>query len=209
MEKLTMERLVKYREKFIPTGKARGSTRDVTAGMEVEYISVSSDEAPVAFICKDNHLMRSMTIRAYGGKLYRQSSRQDGTGRQRSIGIEDVRRNWIVNLLNEYSNLLQVQKDVRKSTEKQLFIDGQLWERCREPKYLVCQDSSAATRPIRIVESVTKNVRGMYFSATEGEKARREARRIALERRNLDALARININIEVKMSDRVKFRERA
>lgn len=191
METITLTRLTRYDEAYTPPGRKTQQYKEVTRTLNTDYTRIGSEEAPVAFICR-NYNGAARLIRRYRGGLYRIS--ESDTGR---TSLEDLKRQMIIHLYNQYKSFYEAQKDLQDKADKQIIIDNQLWEKCAEPKYEIRKTAQFGTPAIRIIFTpAKKSAANDYYRAADGEKARKTAREICVRNRDYESLAKTNVIIQ-------------
>lgn len=211
----------KYYCAYIPSARSQKYAFDEVEGeIKVSVPSVTADEAPVAFRLSDySHQKGKQTeLRWYGGKLWRQHTSRDRSGEQ-SVIVTDFGPEHLEHLLNpslpwghSRSRAVCI-KRYRQEAERYLLIDGAVWKRAGEPRYVINTfglGHNHGGTGLFVEEFYNSNIANdRYFSALDGDKAVAEANRIAERREDTESMGNFEKMIEVLIPEAVSIRPEA
>ena len=208
----------KYYCAYIPSARSQKYAFDEVKGeIKVNVPSVTSQEAPVAFRLSDySHREEKRTeLRWYGGKLWRQYTEWDRSG-EKSVRATDFGPEHLEHLLNPslpwgHSRTRAIcVKRYRQEAEQYLLIDGHIWERAGEPRYVVNTfglGHNHGGTGLFVEEFYNDNIPNTnYFSALDGEAAVAYATKVATRRGDTESLGKFEKMIEVLIPEAVTIR---
>ena len=215
MEKQVINIQVSYYCAYIPSARSQKFEFDEVEGtIQVSIPSLTSEEAPVAFRLSDYHHKenKQTEIRWYQGKLWEQYTDWDRSG-ERAVRVTDFKADYLPRLLRPglpYGHARSrelCQKRYRKEAERFVLIDGNIWERAGEPRYVINTfglGHNHGGTGLFVEEYYNSNIsRERYFSALDGDKAVSEANRIAERRGDTESMGRFEKMIEVLLPEAV------
>ncbi len=219
MKKHIFIKYVKYFCAYIPSARSQKYSFDeVTGEIKVSVQSVSSQEAPVAFRLNDYIYRKEKhtEIRWYDGKLWRMH-----TDWERKEGEDAVRRTdygpeYLKHLIHpelpyghERSREVCV-KRYRQEASRYILVDGVIWERSGEPRYVVNTfglGHNHGGTGLFVEEYYNDNIANTnYFSALDGERAVAYANHVAEARGDTNNVGKFEQMIEVLIPEAVTIR---
>lgn len=203
-----------FKEEYLPTPRCRKQReRFVKTEDNVTIRSISSEEAPVAFILKDwthrHDLRETPVIRKYNNCLYQKMTQAYLYCRGKRTPVKAtskhfaIEQNYCANKSRkEELNLLQKQAD------NYIVIDGYLWHECGEPRYVVMTfglGHNHGGTALMVTNAYNSNIcKDRYFNALQGKEAIAEAKRIAKARGDTESLKSFKASIQVVDQTAVK-----
>lgn len=204
---------------YIPSAHSQKFAFDKVEGeIKVGVPSVSSSEAPVAFRLSDySHESEGNTeLRWYQGKLWRRMTQNDGRsgGDQSDVKAEELASKIWPNLPHGYSKSRNLcQKKYREAAKDYLIIDGSVWRRSGEPRYVVVTfglGHNHGGTGLFVQEYYNSNIANTnYFSALDGDAAVAYANKVAERRGDTDDVGKFEKMIEVLIPEAVTIRPEA
>ena len=201
---------------YIPSARSQKYAFDEIYGkIEVSVESVTSEEAPVAFRLSDyGHRESGKTeIRLYGGRLWKRCTKRDfeSGGSTESVSAEHMPRLLNPGLPYGYSRTRELcTKRYRKEAEFYLLIDGNIWQRAGEPRYVVNTfgfGHNHGGTGMFVEEFYNSNIANTnYFSALDGDKAVAYANKVAERRGDTNDVGKFEKMIEVLIPEAVTLR---
>lgn len=210
---------VRYYCAYIPSARSQKYSFDeVTGNISLSIPSVSSDEAPVAFRLTDySHTEYKQTeIRFWQGKLWKQHTDWDRSG-EKAVRVKDFGPDYLADHLlhpglpwgHSRSRELCVKK-YRKEAERYILIDGYIWERAGEPRYVVNTfglGHNHGGTALFVEEFYNSNIANTnYFSALDGDAAVAYANKVAERRGDTNDVGKFHKMIEVLIPEAVTIR---
>ena len=200
---------------YIPSARSQKFEFDEVEGtIKLAIVSVSGQEAPVAFRLSDySHEEKGKTeIRWYQGKCWRKCIKSDFVcqGGKEGITPEYLAEHLNVSLPYGHSRSRElVVKRYRKALQEYLVIDGEVWHETGEPRYVINTfglGHNHGGTGLFVDEYYNSNIsRERYFSALDGDKAVSEANRIAERRGDTESMGRFEKMIEVLLPEAVSI----
>lgn len=211
----------KYYCAYIPSARSQKYAFDEVRGeIKVSIPSVTADETPVAFRLSDySHRESKQTeLRLYGGKLWKQHTDWDRSGEE-AVRVTDFGPDYLERLLHpglpwghSRSRELCVKK-YRQEAERYILIDGCIWERAGEPRYVVNTfglGHNHGGTGLFVEEYYNQNIAASnYFSALDGDKAVAYANKVAERRGDTNDVGKFEKMIEVLIPEAVTIRPEA
>jgi len=210
---------VNYYCAYIPSARSQKYSFDEVKGdIKVGIQSVTAEEAPVAFLLSDySHQEKDKTeIRWYQGKCWKKSVKDDW---QSHGGPKSITPEYLLDHLHPslpYGHARSrdlVVKRYRKELEDYLVIDGEVWQQCGEPRYVINTfglGHNHGGTGLFVEEFYNSNIsHDYYFSALDGDKAVAEANRIAERRGDTNSVGKFEKMIEVLIPEAVTIRPEA
>lgn len=198
---------VKYSEYYTPPRCRKPRQRDCEKDTFISIHEVTSQEAPLAFIVHEWD--GNVEYRFYKGKCYKKSLYRDyhcgktGLFPPEMIGAY-LRGNY------DYWNgdYKENRKAFTDDASRYLLIDGVVWERAGEPRYVVMTfglGHNHGGTALMVSEEYNPNVSKVrYFSALDGDAAVAYANQIAACRGDTNDIGKFEKYIEVLMPQAVK-----
>lgn len=205
-----------YYAAYIPSARSQKYAFDEVRGeIKVSVPSVTDQEAPVAFRLSDYHHTEEhhTEIRLWGGRLWRQVQLNDiESGRK----FEPVKAERLAGMLrpnlpygHSRSRELCVKK-YREEAKRYLVIDGMLWQKTGEPRYVVNTfglGHNHGGTGLFVEEYYNENIPASnYFSALDGDKAVAYANKVAERRGDTNDVGKFEKMIEVLIPEAVTIR---
>ena len=203
---------------YIPSARSQKYAFDEVQGdIKVAIPSVSSQEAPVAFILSDySHRKDKQTeLRLYGGKLWKQYTDWDRSGEE-AVRVKDFGPDYLKRLLHPslpYGHSRSREfcvKKYREEAERYMLIDGTIWERAGEPRYVVNTfglGHNHGGTGLFVEEYYNSNIANTnYFSALDGDAAVAYANKVAERRGDTNDVGKFEKMIEVLIPEAVTIR---
>lgn len=206
---------------YIPSARSQKYAFDEVEGeIKVSVPSVLGDEAPVAFRLSDySHESKGKTeIRWYEGRLWRRMTQND----RRSGGYQsDVKPDELPNIVRMVYGIPHsiaktrelLQKKFRESAKNYILVDGAVWNRAGEPRYVVNTfglGHNHGGTGLFVEELYNSNIANTnYFSALDGDKAVAYANMVAERRGDTDDVGKFKKMIEVLIPEAVTIRPEA
>lgn len=208
----------KYYAAYIPSARSQKYAFDEVEGeFKVNVVSLTADEAPVAFRLSDySHESKGKTeIRWYEGRLWRRMTQND----RRSGGDQsDVKADELPNIVRMVYGIPHsiaktrelLQKKFRESAKNYILVDGAVWERAGEPRYVVNTfglGHNHGGTGLFVEEYYNSNIANTnYFSALDGDAAVAYANKVAERRGDTNDVGRFEKMIEVLIPEAVTIR---
>ena len=215
MKKQVINIQVSYFCAYIPSARSQKFEFDEVEGtIKVAVISVTGQEAPVAFRLRDySYKEKGKTeIRWYQGKCWRRCIKSDFEyqGGKEGVSPEYLVQRMNVQLPYGHSRSRElVVKRYRKELQEYLVIDGEVWHETGEPRYVINTfglGHNHGGTGLFVEEYYNSNIsRERYFSALDGDKAVSEANRIAERRGDTESMGRFKKMIEVLLPEAVSI----
>lgn len=220
MKELKIKFNVEYYLPYIPKRCRKVRYEKVSEDIEFKIKSVSSVEAPIAFVLSDfSHVEEeSPFIRCYKQKLYKQymiqgrflKGHSDEEYKRYPQGFEELKRiihPWLTYDCEKRTKEYAV-KEYKEDLNRYIIIDGYIWERCGEPRYCICTfglGHNHGGTGLFVETSYNPNIRNdWYFSALDGDKAVAKMNEIASRRGDTLSVGQYHKMIEVYMPEMVK-----
>ena len=204
----------KYYCAYIPSARSQKYAFDEVEGeIKVNVVSLTADEAPVAFRLSDySHQEKNDTeIRWYQGKLWRKFIQHNCDKREyEQAHVKDLPRivSSVFGVPHGRARSREVlMKKYREEAKRYLLIDGAVWGESGEPRYVVNTfglGHNHGGTGLFVEEYYNKNIAASnYFSALDGDKAVAEANRIAERRGDTESMGTFEKMIEVLLPEAV------
>lgn len=209
---------VTYYCAYIPSARSQKYEFDeVNGNVSLSVPSVSSQEAPVAFVLSDYSSKedKQTEIRLWNGLLWRMYTDWDRRGqdavRTTNFGPEHLKSLLHPSLPYGYArNRQECVKRYRDETKCYILIDGCIWERCGEPRYVVNTfglGHNHGGTSLFVVNSYNPNIPNKnYFSALDGERAVAYANEVASRRGDTKDVGTFEASIKVLLPEAVTIR---
>jgi hypothetical protein len=207
---------VSYYCAYIPSARSQKFSFDEVRGeIKVSIPSVSSEEAPIAFRLSDySHTEKGKTeIRWYDGKLYSRCVMDDfvSRGGKESVKPEYMAENCRPSLPYGHNRSREIcVKRYRSYYQDYILVDGYVWRRCGEPRYVVNTfglGHNHGGTGLFVEEYYNQNIPASnYFSALDGDAAVAYANKVAERRGDTESMGRFEKMIEVLIPEAVTIR---
>ena len=202
---------------YIPSARSQKYAFDEVEGeIKVSIQSVSGDEAPVAFRLSDySHTEKGKTeMRWYQGQLWKRCTKGDFETRGGNDSISPDQLNLYVPLPYNYSRSRELcVKKYREKAKGYLIIDGEVWHKAGEPRYVVNTfglGHNHGGTGLFVDEYYNHNIPASnYFSALDGDKAVAYANKVAERRGDTNNVGKFEKMIEVLIPEAVTIRPEA
>lgn len=207
-----------YYAAYIPSARSQKYAFDEVEGeFKVNVVSLTADEAPVAFRLSDYHHRedKQTEIRQWQGKLWKQHTDWDRSG-EKAVRVKDFGPDYLPRLLNpslpygHSRNRELCVKKYRQEAERFILIDGTIWERAGEPRYVVNTfglGHNHGGTGLFVEEFYNSNIANTnYFSALDGDAAVAYANKVAERRGDTNDVGRFEKMIEVLIPEAVTIR---
>lgn len=201
---------------YIPSARSQKYAFDEVEGeFKVNVVSVTADEAPVAFRTSkyDNKMAE---IRWYNKKCWKRCIKDDfeSHGGTDDITPEYLAANLRPSLPYGHSRSREVcVKKYRKELERYILIDGVVWRETGEPRYVVNTfglGHNHGGTGLFVEEYYNQNIAASnYFSALDGDKAVAYANKVAERRGDTNDVGKFEKMIEVLIPEAVTIRPEA
>lgn len=207
-----------YYAAYIPSARSQKFSFDEVEGeFKVNVVSLTADEAPVAFRLSDySHRERGNTeIRWYKGKLWRRMTQNDGRcgGDLSDVKTDELPR--VVRIVYGIPHSIAktrelLQKKFRESAKSYILIDGAVWTVTGEPRYVVNTfglGHNHGGTGLFVEECYNQNIANTnYFSALDGDAAVAYANKVAERRGDTNDVGKFEKMIEVLIPEAVTIR---
>ena len=228
-----------FKEAYLPTPRCRKYRyREATESVPAELLSVTKEDAPVAFIVHDSELFTdgklvSTEIRTVNDNLYKKVLLHDivccTTSEESRMHARDPYsvETFLERIKNNTAHFLYYATNVSPEREEAInaleeyladyaIIDNELWRKTGEPRYYVVTfglGHNHASTALMISNYYNSNIPwDMYFSALDRQKAIDTAIEVALRRgdtNSVPSLKTLDENIEVLMPGMVHLNPKA
>ena len=218
MEKIFVTRRESFWCAYLPTPRSQKYAFDqLQADFKVGIVSVTSDEAPVAFRLSDfSHVQDLQTeIRWYAGKCWQMYTEWDRS-REKAVRVGDFGVDSMPRLMHVTTpygvecTRQVVQAKLKKAASYWLIIDGKVWEQCGEPRYVVNTfglGHNHGGTSLFVEHYYNSNIPNKnYFSALDGKLAVRYANYVANRRGDTKDVGKFEEMIEVLIPEAVTKR---
>ena len=217
MERIKIKIKTYYYEQYIPPRCRKPRFRKETGDIAVSVRSVSCDEAPIAFRLSDySHKVENNTeIRFYKGKCYKRTMKRYIDAREWYTPVCCAE---ITSCLRPYMTYTTDRTKeycinaYRDEAKKHLFIDGEVWQQCGEPRYKINTfglGHNHGGTGLFVDHNYNPNISSRnYFSALDGDKAVAYANEVARRRGDTKDVGKFEKMIEVLMPECVKVKPR-
>lgn len=221
MKTYKVNKVIDYYFSYIPKRCRKPRYEKKYEEVKIAVRMITADEAPVAFRLSDYHHTseKQTEIRCYKRKLYKHIYRCDfislhGEERYEEIREEDYSYLLTSHIWFTYSHEERTReymlKRIKDNAKNYLIIDGQMWERCGEPRYVVNTfglGHNHGGTGLFVEEHYNPNIPNKnYFSALDGQKAVDYANMVAARRGDTNDVGRFEKMIEVFMPECVKIK---
>lgn len=207
-----------YYAAYIPSARSQKFSFDEVEGeFKVNVVSLTTDEAPVAFRLSDySHTEKGNTeIRWYNGKLWRRMTQNDrrSGGDQSDVKADELPRvvRMVYGIPHSIAKTRELlQKKFRESAKSYILIDGAVWTVCGEPRYVVNTfglGHNHGGTGLFVEEFYNQNIANTnYFSALDGDAAVAYANKVAERRGDTNDVGKFEKMIEVLIPEAVTIR---
>lgn len=220
MKDLKVKFNVEYYLPYIPQRCRKVRYERVSEDIEFKIKSVTSEEAPIAFVLSDYSHVKEETpfIRCYKQKLYKQHMIQgrflkghsDEEDKRYPQGFEELKRfihPWLTYDCEKCTKEYAV-KEYKEDLNRYIIIDGYIWERCGEPRYVINTfglGHNHGGTGMFVETYYNPNIsKERYFNAFDYQKAIDTANAIAQRRGDTKSVGTFEKMIEVYMPEMVK-----
>lgn len=213
---------VEYYLPYIPQRCRKVRYERVSEDIAFKVKSVTSEEAPIAFILSDySHVEDGTTeMRCFNKKLYKQykvrgrhihgHSDEDNNMYPQTVEILHKIIHPSYTWACEERTKKAILKEYRDSVNDYLIIDGYVWVRCGEPRYTICTfglGHNHGGTGLFVETWYNPNLpKEWYFSALDWQKAIDKANYIAQRRGDTEDVGKFEKMIEVLMPEMVKIK---
>lgn len=222
MKEIRVKFNVMYYMPYIPKRCRKTRYAEVTEDITFKVKSITSDEAPIAFVLSDYHYYvteETPIIRCYKKKLYKQykvqgrflNGHDDNDSKRYPQGIDWLVERCIHPYLThdcEQRNKNYVVNTYKAEISRYILIDNEIWERCGEPRYEICTfglGHNHGGTGLFVEMYYNPNIsKDFYFSALDGDKAVAKANEVAQRRGDTEDVGTFKKMIEVVMPEMVK-----
>ncbi len=208
----------KYYAAYIPSARSQKFSFDEVEGeFKVNVVSLTADEAPVAFRLSDySHESKGITeIRWYQGQLWRRMTQNDrrSGGDQSDVKPDELPRvvRMVYGIPHSIAKTRELlQRKFRESAKNYILIDGAVWTVTGEPRYVVNTfglGHNHGGTGLFVEEYYNENIAASnYFSALDGDKAVAYANKVAERRGDTNDVGKFEKMIEVLIPEAVTIR---
>ena len=215
---------ITYSEAFLPSPRHRKLRyREKEETLTLNIRTVPKEDTQLAFTLSDyGHTCQHQNeIIFYKGKLYNRCWRHL-TNEERAIGLDGYAILNTDQFDREFccwdkqahpdETREHVIRRLRAKAREYLFINGEVWETCGEPRYVIITfglGHNHGGSALFVENYYNKNIsKTRYFSALDGEKAVEEFNRVASARGDTESVGQYSTMIEVHMPECVKLNPR-
>ena len=211
---------VEYFLPYIPKRCRKTRYERVSEDIVFKVKSVTSKEAPIAFILSDySHVENGNDeMRCFKNKLYKQYKVRGRFINGHNDDDNDMYPQTVEILRNiihpsytwecEKRDKKAIIKEYRDDVNKYLIIDGYVWVRCGEPRYCICTfglGHNHGGTGLFVETNYNPNLpKDWYFSALDWQKAIDKANDIAQRRGDTEDVGTFKKMIEILMPEMVK-----
>jgi len=221
MKKYDVNTVIDYYFSYIPHRCRKPRYEKRAEEVKIPVRMITADEAPVAFKLSDfSHQTDHQTeIRCYAGKLYKHIYKFDYTsvfGEERHSEIPEDEYGYLLKCHLWFTYACEdrtrdyMLNRIKENAKKYLIIDGQMWEQCGEPRYVVNTfglGHNHGGTGLFVEEYYNENIPSRnYFSALDGQKAVDYANYVAVRRGDTNDVGKFEQMIEVLMPECVKIK---
>ncbi len=214
MEKYIVTIKETYYCAYVPSAHSQKFAFDKVEGsIKVSAPSVTSDEAPVAFRLNDySHKEDGKTeIRWWQGQCWKRMTKKDLEcgGEIRDIKASEF--HFGAELPHGYARNRQLCiKKYQEAAKRYLIVDGSVWLRCGEPRYVVNTfglGHNHGGTGLFVEEFYNSNISNTnYFSALDGDAAVAHANKVAARRGDTNDIGHFEKMIDVLIPEAVSLR---
>ena len=204
---------------YIPSARSQKYAFDEVEGeIKVSVPSVTADEAPVAFRLSDYHNQEcgNTELRLYDGKLWRRMTQNDCRcgGDQSDVKADELAHRISPSLPYGHARSRELcQKRYQEAAKGFLVVDGAVWRRSGEPRYVVNTfglGHNHGGTGLFVETGYNPNIPNTnYFSALDGDKAVAYANKVAERRGDTNNVGKFKKMIEVFIPEAVTIRPEA
>lgn len=205
---------IDYWNPYIPPRCRKTRYEEKEETIKVPVRSITSEEAPIAFRLSDyGHVSENTPeIRYYKGKFFKKYRGYDGHKwyvDAKASELEHMIHPWFSYDCAERTRALCIQK-YKEEAKRYLLIDGVIWERTGEPRYVVNTfglGHNHGGTGLFVDHWYNPNIANRnYFSALDGKKAVDYANQVAARRGDTNSVGTFKEMIEVLMPQCVKIK---
>lgn len=224
-----------YRQTYLPTKRHRiHRERYVEDTINVNITELKEEEFPIAFIVhepvwKETLQDNAVALRTYKGRLYKPvrvffaGLVYGGTEYVKSITcVGEHRHRYDAHHAEDFTeqsiviedNKSEVRKEINKTAHKYIRFDGNYWEVCSEPRYVIVTfglGHNHGSTGLFVDDVYNPNIPSRnYFNALQHDEAIAYGKEVAIKRgdtNSVDGMGKLH-NIEVLMPEMVKLNPR-
>lgn len=213
-----------YWEPYLPSPRHRKLRyRKASTAIRTSVPQVRPEDAPVAFLIHSyHHIQENRTeVRYFRGHLYERMNRAD---LHRADNYEEevlqpattdcleaqIKNEAYVYITYDAAELPQVIRKLRAAARHYVVIDGCVWRRTGEPRYVIVTfglGNNHGGTGLFVEHFYNSNIgKDRYFTALEGDKAVAAFNSIAARRGDTDSVGKYGKMIDVLMPETVRLR---
>lgn len=222
MKQETIKLNVMYYLPYIPQRCRKTRYEECREDIPFKVKSITSEEAPIAFVLSDYHHVSEETpiVRCYKGKLYMQymvmgrylQGHDCEDCKHYPQGLEYIRQivhPWLTYDREERNKEFAVNA-YKQNLSRYILIDGYIWARCGEPRYCICTfglGHNHGGTGLFVETYYNPHIsKRHYFNAFDYQKAIDTANAIAQGRGDTKDVGRFEKMIDVVMPSMVKVK---